>query len=721
MITVKKRDGRIQEFDSVKIYTSLLNASIVSSTNYSQKALGALSSTILDKIAAVYGADDNIQYCTEQIYDIVVATLGRAREYALLSAFIDHRELRDDERQSNSKLMKTIGKIVRETTKDNANIVNSPSAKMLQIGDEASRAFTLKNMPKPIARAHAGGYIHIHDLGYYEKTANCLQIPVDKLLAEGFNSGRGYIRPPKRIMTATALAAIIIQCSQNDLYGGQSISHFDKTMAPYISKEYSETLEIYQRLETVIQQAQDPGDREFAELVLMSMEASDKLDRIRNEVYQAMEALIYNLNSMMSRAGSQVPFSSLNLGTDISPEGRLVTEMLLKAHMAGLGNGETALFPNIIFRIKDGINKKPGDPNYDLRQLAQQDTAKRMNPTYSNMDSSFNAAYGDEVSYMGCRSRVIKNCNGPNVAQGRGNIAFVTMNLVAPALEIDSSFDYEVKKKKYYKKIDKLIAICEENLIHRYHTLCNLRGKDIPFVIGQGLYIDSNLVGPEDSIEAAIKHGTLSIGFIGLAEALKCLYGQHHGESQEAWNEGYELVKYMSDKVHALTEKYKLNFTFFSTPAEGLSGRFTAIDLERFGEIPWVTDKGYYTNSYQIPVDFNITIKDKFKLEGPFHALTSAGHISYAELNESPWYNPDCIEDMTNYAFDECDMGYVGYNFPLDECPDCHKSGIIVGDCACGCDDSRIIRIRRVSGYLSDIVNFGDGKTAEAKARVTHI
>lgn len=704
-ITVKKRDGRIQEFDSMKIYNSMLSASIVAQSNHSQKQLQVLTASVLEKLVDVYGDNGDEQYCSEKIYDIVVGTMSRAREYALLGAFIDKRELRDDERQSGSKLMQTIAKIVKETTKDNANVQNSPSGKMLQIGDEASKVYTLKNMPKHIARAHTEGRIHIHDLGYYEKTSNCLQIPIGKLLAKGFDAGRGYIRAPKRISTATALTAVIIQCSQNDLYGGQSSSHFDRDMAPYVPAGYAEALE-----GSLPTNTDEAARLNYAHIV----------DKIRNEVYQAMEALIYNLNSLMSRAGSQVPFSSLNLGTDTTPEGRLVTEMLLRAHIAGLGHGETALFPNLIFRIQDGINKKAGDPNYDLRLLAQEDTAKRMNPTYSNMDSTFNLPYGDEVSYMGCRSRVIKNCNGPAVVDGRGNIAFVTMNLVAPALEIEADQDYEVKKKKYYRKIDKLISICEEQLIHRYHTLCQLKGKDIPFVVSQELYMDSEKIGPEDSIEPMLKHGTLSVGFIGLAEAIKYLYGQHHGESQEAWNEAFELTKYMADKVHGLTEVYGLNFTFFSTPAEGLSGRFTALDKEKYGVIPWITDKEYYTNSYQIPVDFNISIKEKFRLEGPFHALTSAGHISYAELKESPWYNPKAIEDMTNYAFDQCDMGYVGYNFPLDECPECHKSGIIPDDCDCGCDSSRILRIRRVSGYLSSKENFTPGKSAELRDRISH-
>ncbi len=398
-----------------------------------------------------------------------------------------------------------------------------------------------------------------------------LEIPLEKLLTEGFNTGHGYIRPPKRPASATALAAIILQSSQNDMFGGQSFPFFDKQMAPFI----------------------------------------DGIDE--DEVYQAMEALVYNLNSMHSRAGSQVPFSSINLGTDTSEEGRRVTRNFLLAYEAGLGRGENPIFPNVIFRVKKGVNFEPQDPNYDLFQLAVRVASKRLNPTFSFMDSSFNKEYDDQVAYMGCRTRVMANRRGPAVTTGRGNLSFTTINL--PRLGIRA----ERNMKTFYRLLDEVTELAINQLYHRFKIQCRLRVKDMPFVMGQGLYMGSEGLKPDDSIEPAIVNGTLSVGFIGLAEMLVALTGYHHGQSQESQQLGLEIVNYLRKKTDEACERFNLNYTLLATPAEGLSGRFVKIDRKEYGIIPGVTNQEYYTNSCHIPVHFPISSFDKISLEGPYH------------------------------------------------------------------------------------------------------
>lgn len=699
-----KRDGRHQGFDYRKIFNGIMSA-----MDKCEMADRKLANDLTAKVVAEITKNWPDQFQAGDVYNAVLTTLISEGYYEILGAFIEYREERDKKRNSDSKLMKTISSIMKETTRDNGNVGNGPSAKMLQIGSEASRWYTLSHIPKHLAKAHINGDIHIHDADYYEKCPNCLQIPILKLLTNGFNAGRGFIRPPKRIGSATALIAIIIQSSQNDMYGGQSIAEFDKDLAHFVPKDYRDVYNITKG-NIADQSSQDVTN------------AGLRLTDIRKEVYQAMEGLVYNLNSMHSRAGSQIPFSSVNLGTGTSPEERLVTEQFLLAYKAGLGKGETPLFPNVIFRVKKGVNRYPGDPNYDLKRLALEVTARRMNPTYSNMDMSINAKWGDQVSYMGCRTRVQANVNGPEVAVGRGNLGFITIGLVKPAIEVIrlGSTDKNINRKRYLKKIDKLLALCEESLLHRYETVCQLKDKDITFLVSQGLYIDSEKIKPNDSIREMMKNATLSIGHIGVAEAMTVLYGAHHGQSEEVWDEAYALIEYISNKVKEMTIRHHLNFTTIATPAEGLSSRFIDMDRERFGLIPGITDKGYYTNSYHLPVDFEISTYDKFRLEGPFHKFHDAGHISYKEFREAPVNNIDAMETTMDHAFD-CDAGYIGYNFPIDECPGCIHEGIINGDCpVCGESDENIRRIRRITGYLSTKSWFGPGKLSELADRVVH-
>ena len=588
-------------------------------------------------------------------------------------------------------LMDSIAAILKETGRENANIGNSPSAKMLQIASEVSKEYYLARViPTDIARAHQSGDIHIHDLDFYGKTLTCVQIPLGRLLAEGFNTGHGYVRPPKRPASAAALAAIIIQSCQNDMHGGQSFPFFDSDMAPHME------------------------------------------GRSEDEVYQAMEALVFNLNSMHSRAGAQVPFSSLNLGCDTSQGGRLTSKCLLKAYEAGLGRGETPVFPNIIFRVKAGVNASPGDPNYDLFVLACRVAARRMNPTFSFMDSSFNAPYDSEVSYMGCRTRVIADRHGAAVSAGRGNLSFTSVNLPRLALRAGGNED------RFFTLLGRCMDLAARQLLHRYNVQSRLRVRDMPFLMGRHIYMGSEGLSGDDDIAPAIKHGTLSIGFIGLAEALTVLCGICRSDSVEAGPAscsgigigsgvaasdeadalGYEIVKFMRRRVDEYADAHDLNFTLLATPAEGLSGRFVAIDRERFGTIRDVTDRAYYTNSFHVPVGTRVSIWDKLAREGKYHSLTNAGHISYVELASPPLHNVEAVESIVR-AMARADLGYGGINFPIDECLACGYSGVIESVCP-ACQPGSIRRVRRITGYLSTVDRFNDAKRAELADRAAH-
>jgi len=665
---IRKRDGRIVEFDANKITQAIFKAA---------QSVGGSDFNLAEELAGVvigYLAEQKKQEIptVEEVQDAVEKVLIERGHARTAKAYILYRDRRTRIREARSELMDIVEDILVETNRENANISNSPSGKMLQIASAASRQYYLSRLiPDDIAQAHRSGDLHIHDLDFYGKTLTCVQIPLGKLLTNGFNTGHGFIRPPKRISSAAALAAIILQSSQNDMHGGQSFAAFDTDMAAFVA-----------------------GESEF-------------------EIFQAMEALVYNLNSMHSRAGAQVPFSSINLGCDVSPGGRLVTKCLLEAYERGLGRGESPVFPNIIFRLKEGINLNPGDPNYDLFQLAMRVSSRRMNPTFSFMDSSFNQPYGVEVSYMGCRTRVIANRHGPAVSNGRGNLSFTTINL--PRIAIRANGQIEV----FFHELESMMSLAARQLYHRFRIQSRLKVRDMPFLMGQGIYLDSELLNADDPIESVIKHGTLSIGFIGLAEALTSLTGRHHGQDLNSRQLGLEIVKFMRKMVDCFADDYDLNFTLLATPAEGLSGRFVALDRRMFGVLNGVTDKSYYTNSFHLPVDFEITSYEKCLIEGPYHEMCNAGHISYVELDAPPLDNVEAIEKLLHHM-KNCNMGYVGINFPIDECLSCSNTGIFYSECPV-CGSSEIRRIRRITGYLSTVDRFNDAKKAELADRRVHL
>lgn len=667
-MAIRKRDGRIVEFNEGKITDAIFKAAQAVGGDDRTLAM-ELTLDVLKLLRQKYGDEvfsvEDVQDCVEKI----LIEKGHART---AKAYILYRAHRNSIREAKSELMDAVEEILVETNRENANISNSPSAKMLQIASAASKKFYLSRMiPREQAQAHISGDIHIHDLDFYGKTLTCVQIPLGRLLRDGFNNGHGYIRPPKRPASATALAAIILQSSQNDMHGGQAFPFFDTDISEFVK------------------------------------DADD------NEIYQAMEALIYNLNSMHSRAGAQVPFSSLNIGTDTSPAARSVVKNLLLAYEKGLGRGENPIFPNIIFRVKEGINFNEQDPNYDLFKLAIRVASRRLNPTFSFMDSSFNTSYGIEVSYMGCRTRVIGNIHGPEVSEGRGNLSFTTINLPRVAIKSGTNID------KFYRELEKVLDLAISQLHHRYGVQAGLRVRDMPFLMGQGLYINSDKLQPNDTIEQVIKHGTLSIGFIGLAESLQVLVGKHHGESADANSLGLQIVEFMRDKMDQATREYKLNYSLLATPAEGLSGRFVRLDRKEFGIVPGITDREYYTNSFHIPVGYEIDIFDKVAIEGPYHKFCNAGHISYVEFPSPPIHNLEAIEDVLRHM-KESDVGYAGINFPVDYCMSCSYTGVINKEECPMCGSVDIKRVRRITGYLSTVDRFNDAKQAELRDRLPH-
>ncbi len=665
---IRKRDGRLVEFNEGKITDAIFKAAQAVGGEDRTLAM-ELTLEVMKIMRQQFGEQiftvEDIQDCVEK----VLIESGHART---AKAYILYRAHRTRIRDAQSELMDAVEEILIETNKENANVSNSPSAKMLQIASAASKKYYLSRLiPEVQAQAHVTGDIHIHDLDFYGKTLTCVQIPLGRLLREGFDNGHGYIRSPKRPASAAALAAIILQSSQNDMHGGQAFPFFDTDIAEFVK------------------------------------DADD------NEIYQAMEAFIYNLNSMHSRAGAQVPFSSLNIGTDTSPAARAVVKNLLLAYEKGLGRGENPIFPNIIFRLKEGINLNEGDPNYDLFKLAVRVAARRLNPTFSFMDSSFNSPYGTEVSYMGCRTRVIGNVNGPEVSEGRGNLSFTTINLPRVAIKAGTNID------KFYRELEKVISLAVEQLYHRFTVQAKLKVRDMPFLMGQGLYIDSKGLSPNDYIEEIIKQGTLSVGFIGLAEALQALTGKHHGQSQDAHDLGLQIVAFMRKMMDDATEKYQLNYTLLATPAEGLSGRFVRMDHKEFGDIPGITDREYYTNSFHVPVDHDISLFDKVSIEGPYHKYCNAGHISYVEFPSPPIHNLDAIEAILRHMKDS-DIGYAGINFPVDYCMGCSYTGVINQDECPMCGSPEIKRVRRITGYLSTVDRFNDAKQAELRDRKFH-
>lgn len=777
---VKKRDGRIIPFNEDRITRAIfLAAEKVAkkeeevpdynlSEQLTQEVIRVLNSKYTDSIPGV-----------EDIQDVVVKVLIETGHAKTSEEYIIYRTERSRIRNSKTRLMKAIEEITFEDASDadikreNANIDgNTAMGTMLQYGSAVSKEFCKTHILKPEhSYAHDNGDIHIHDMDFFNMgTLTCCQIDLKKLFEGGFSTGHGFLREPNDIMSYGALAAIAIQSNQNDQHGGQSIPFFDYGLAKGVYKTFrklyisnmSKALKLFkdidnkEAIKNIVCKIEDENlklglekneyyinkekeilkeefniDEDIAKKIqdFAYNEAYEETDR---QTYQSMEGFIHNLNTMHSRAGAQVPFSSVNFGTDTSEEGRMVSKNLLLCLERGLGNGETPIFPILIFKVKEGINLNPGDPNYDLFKLSCKVSAKRLFPNFSFLDAPFNAKYykeghpETEATYMGCRTRVLSNVCGEEVVNGRGNLSFTTINLPRLGIKHGMINNRETNLDGFFKELDEKIDLVIDQLLERMEVQGNKKMKNFPFLMGQGIWLGSDNLGPEDRLKEVIKQGTLTVGFIGLAECLIGLIGKHHGESKEAQELGIKIISHMRDRMDEASDKYKLNFSLIATPAEGLSGRFTSIDKALYGIIEGITDKEYYTNSFHVPVYYKISAFEKIRIEAPYHEFTNAGHITYVELDGDPTNNVEAFETIIR-AMKELGIGYGSINHPVDRDPICKYSGIIEGSIcpACGrneeISDVKFERIRRITGYLVGTVDrFNNAKRAEVRDRVKH-
>ena len=694
MLYVVKRDGRKVQFDADKISKAIKGSAIEGNIKLKETVLLDITHKVIEKIEEMRVESITV----EEIQNLVEASLKETGYKDIAHLYNSYRQERTKVREIKSDLMKAISAIGVETDRDNANVGNNFSSKLLRIASESNKWHNLAIMPKKLAKAHENGDLYYHDLDSYNLTTNCLHIPTKEVLESGFNTGYGYIRPPKRIESAAELSCILLQSTQNDMFGGQSHPDFDNDMAEFVV-----------------------FTREQIKSELEEMEVPEsKIDQIvekklRRSVEQAMQGIVYNLNTMHSRAGSQVPFSSINLGIPHTKEAALVCEVFLEEYDKGLGNGEQPIFPNIIFRVKDGVNKKEGDPYYYLFKIACRVASKRMNPTFMNIDADFNKEYYDNgymPATMGCRTYLMSNINGEPGTKGRGNIAPTTINLPRLGILADSDIN------KFFELLQEKLELSRESLLHRYNVLKMLKVKDLPFVAGQGLMKGAEGLSPDDSIEPILKQGSWAIGFIGLAETLTALVGSHHGETEEARELGVKIVTYIREFCDEYKEKDRLNWSCYATPAEGLSGKFILKDQQVFGKIKGVTDKDYYTNSYHIPVGYKISMVDKINIEAPYHKLCNGGHISYIELDGYP--DEETIENIVTYAYGNTNISYLGINFHIKYCKSC-GTYLESEDHKCtNCGSEDIQGISRVTGYLSLDERFGSGKVAERSDRVSH-
>lgn len=786
--TVRKRDGREMQYSVEKIASAVQKAMVAAGEYANDPRLQELSleAVLMFEARAVAEAvgrrlshAGKLSPGIEEVQDAVEAVLTKKGLVQTVRAYIVYRAKRSQVREMDSHLMRTLKDITHsdaegsDLKRENANIDGDSSmGTMLKYGSESAKHFYMNSMLKPEhGAAHKDGDIHIHDLDFYSLTMTCCQIDIKKLFEGGFGTGHGHLREPKDIRSYAALAAIAVQSNQNDQHGGQSIPNFDYAMADGVRATYAKSFwtnleralrtyiactdgiavteeDLSQEMSSLKGGGRKPTlvpSEDFASFVCSTVSwnlfaganggavrkavevaTAEAYKETDNATYQAMEAFVHNLNSMHSRAGAQVPFSSINYGTCVEPEARMAMRNLLLATEAGLGNGETAIFPIQVFRVQSGVNLNEGDVNYDLFKLACRVSAKRLFPNFSFQDAPFNMQYykpghpETEIATMGCRTRVIGNTydTSRQTSYGRGNLSFSTINL--PRLAIKAAGDLSA----FYSSLNGMLALTRDQLLERFEVQCRKKVKNYPFLMGQGVWIDSEKLGWDDEVREVIKHGTLSIGFIGLAEALVSLTGKHHGESEEAQVLGLEIISRMRGFCDAAAESTGLNFSLLATPAEGLSGRFVRIDRKRFGSLPGITDRDYYTNSFHVPVYHSIRAIRKIELEAPYHALTNAGHISYVEMDADPSRNLEAFEKIVR-AMHAAGIGYGSINHPVDRHAKCGFSGIIEDECPrCGAkesDGASFERLRRITGYLvGSLERFNDAKRAEEADRVKH-
>jgi len=769
-LMIKKRDGRTVPFHVNKIIHAITQAF---TATYRPDSEG-IAKSLAEEVQSLLEVEGDLQPDVEHVQDLVEKVLMDKGYITTAKAYILYRNDRSRKRELKTRLMQKYEELTFANAKDsdikreNANIDGDTAmGVMLKFGSEGAKQFYHSHvLNQTHAQAHADGDIHIHDLDFLTLTTTCCQIDITKLFKGGFSTGHGTLREPNDISSYAALACIAVQSNQNDQHGGQSIVNFDYGMARGVAKTFvrlyrqnlAKALMLWREMpdpdlvlkemikdihtKTGLQPTLEGHEAYLAEELAHLVElyndeaglkktqtlaihyATKETDRA---TFQAMEAFIHNLNTMHSRAGAQTPFSSINYGLDTSPEGQMVTKNVLLTTEQGLGGGETPIFPIQVFRVKAGLNLNKGEPNYDLFKLACRVSAKRLFPNFAFVDAPFNLEYYDPenpetaIAYMGCRTRVVSNVHDPaqEICSGRGNLSFTSINL--PRLAIRAKADIP----RFFEDLDYKIDLVCAQLLERFELQASKKVFNFPFLMGQGIWLDSETLSWDDEVREVLKHGTLSVGFIGLAETLFSLIGTHHGESDRAQHLGLEIISHMRTKLDEKSRQTGLNFSLISTPAEGLAGRFVQIDKGLFGEIAGVTDKDYYTNGFHIPVRFPITAHEKIKLEAPYHALTNAGHISYVEMDGDPSANLDAFEKIVRYM-QESGVGYGSINHPIDRDPVCGFSGIIKDQCpGCGrsetSDGIPFDRIRRITGYLVGTIDrFNNAKRSEVEDRVKH-
>jgi len=729
---IRKRDGRIENFDKAKIVSAILKA-----MNHDFINDVKCAEAIADKLANL--EVDVID--VEEIQNLVEVELMKSQYKNVAKSYILYREKRNIARgrKTYEMYMGIVNTIANDITKENANMnAETPAGMMMKFASESSKAFVIDMLLSQEAKDYVkSNYIHIHDADYYPtKSLTCLQHPLDMVLENGFRAGHGSSRPAKRIETAAIIACISMESIQNEMHGGQAIPAFDFYLAPYVRSTFKEEIEKLEKLTGEdLSKLKDAKIDDYITAPIDGLEGEARylqhaINQTTNRVHQAMESFIHNMNTIHSRGGNQVVFSSINYGTDTSAEGRCIMREILNSTYRGVGNGETPIFPIQIWKKKRGVSYLPEDPNYDLYKLACKVSAKRFFPNFLNLDASFNQCdewkaddpkrYMHEVATMGCRTRVFENRHGDKTSIGRGNLSFSTINIVKLGIECMNIEDKEERIKTFYEKLDKCIDVTATQLYDRYSFQRTAFKKQFPMLMS-GMWFGSEKLEGDEQVKDVLKSGTLGIGFIGLAETLIALTGKHHGESEEAQALGLEIVKHMHDRIREIAEEKNLNYSLLATPAEGLSGKFTKRDRDLFGIIKDITDKEYYTNSSHVPVWYKCTVEHKAAIEGPYHKYERGGHIFYVELDGDATHNPDCIMQMVD-LMDKYDIGYGSVNHTRNRCLDCGFENADENVTKCpSCGSENIDTIQRITGYLvGSVSSWNSGKKAELKDRVTH-
>lgn len=731
--TIIKRDGRVVGYNEEKIKAAIRKAMLATELGEDEN----LINKITDRITMT-GKD---QMTVEDIQDRVELELMKSPRKEVAKRYIAYRDQRSIARRAKTRdiFLEIIEAKNNDITRENANMnTDSPAGMMMKFASETTKPFVDDYLLSAEAReAVRNGYLHIHDKDYYPtKSLTCVQHPLDKILLGGFNAGHGESRPAKRIETASVIACISLETAQNEMHGGQAIPAFDFYLAPFVRSSFIEEVKNLEALSGKdLSKHYDYRPADFVKKSLEGLEGDERLiqhavNRTVGRVHQAMEAFIHNMNTIHSRGGNQVVFSSINYGTDTSAEGRCVIRELLNSTYEGVGNGATAIFPIQIWKKKRGVNYDPADPNYDLYRLACKVTARRFFPNFVNLDATFNyhekwkaddpERYKYEIATMGCRTRVFENRYGEKTSIGRGNLSFSTINIVRMAIEVMNIKDPEERIRRFFGKLDEVLDIAARQLDDRFKFQATALAKQFPLVMTR-LWNGADALGPNDRVEPVLNQGTLGIGFIGLAEALIALTGKHHGESEEAQALGLKIVSHMRSRANEFSEKYGHNYSVLATPAEGLSGKFTAKDRKSFGVIPGVTDKIYYTNSNHVPVYYKCSPRHKAKIEAPYHDLTRGGHIFYVEIDGDATHNPEAIADIVD-LMDKYNIGYCSVNHNRNRCMDCGYEDAADNLTECPkCHSHNIDKLQRITGYLVGTTDrWNSAKLAELNDRVVH-